>query len=185
VQAPPGKRLKYARVERERRFLLAALPPGVDPQAGYLQFEDLYFPATSLRLRRVTAPDGRIVELKLNQKLPHETERASHRVVTSVYLGVADYDLLAGLPGERLVKRRYGWVWRGVRFGVDAFQERLAELVLAEAEGETEEALAALPPLSVPHVEVTEDSSFGGGALASADAAAVLARAAALLARAP
>jgi hypothetical protein len=43
---------------------------------------------------------------------------------------------------------------------------------------ETDEALAAPPALPVPHVEVTEDPSFGGGALAGAEVAAVLRRAA-------
>ena len=118
-----SKRLKYARIERERRFLLAALPAGLEPDAGYQQFEDLYFPGTSLRLRRVTSPAGDVVELKLNQKLPHDSNAPSHRIVASVYLPAADFGLLGSLPGRRLVKRRYAFPWRGVGFGVDVFQE--------------------------------------------------------------
>ena len=61
------KRFKYARVEIERRFLLAALPAELDPRSAYQTFEDRYFLGTSLRLRRVTSPSGEIVELTPEQ----------------------------------------------------------------------------------------------------------------------
>jgi hypothetical protein len=49
----PGHRGKYALVERERRFLLAALPSGVR-LTGERQIADRYLTGTRLRLRRVT-----------------------------------------------------------------------------------------------------------------------------------
>lgn len=177
-----SKRFKYARLELERRFLLAALPAELDPRMGYQQFEDRYFPGTSLRLRRVTAPSGEVLELKLNQKLPHDPPRPSHRIITSVYLDAVDHALLGRLGGSLLVKRRYAYPWRGTRFGVDTFQGPLLGLVLAEAEVETEAALAALPALPVRHVEVTADPLFGGGSLAVEPADRVLDRARELLA---
>jgi CYTH domain-containing protein len=180
---PFEKRLKYARVERERRFLLAGVPEGIDLRSGYQQMEDLYFPGTTLRLRRVTSPTGEVVELKLNQKLPLEPETASHRIITSVYLGAADYELLGRLPGDRLVKRRYAFPWRGTAFGIDVFQGALAGLVLAEAEAPSEDSLAAIPALPVRHVEVTEEPIFAGGPLAAGAPATSLARAAELLAK--
>jgi CYTH domain-containing protein len=178
-----AKRLKYARVERERRFLLAAVPEALDLTGAHQRFEDLYFPGTTLRLRRVTSAAGDVIELKLNQKLPHEPEQASHRIITSVYLGPADFALLARLPGARLAKRRHPFAWQGAVFGIDRFEAPLAGLVLAECEADSEARLAALPPLPVRHVEVTDDPFFSGGRLAAEPPAAVLARAAELLAR--
>jgi len=54
--------MKYARIERERRFLLATPPAGIDLAAGYRQLDDLYLEGTRLRLRSVTAPDGALLE---------------------------------------------------------------------------------------------------------------------------
>ena len=48
--APPGKALKYARAELERRFLLARAPDG--PCIRRAVISDLYITGTRLRLRR-------------------------------------------------------------------------------------------------------------------------------------
>jgi hypothetical protein len=47
--------LKYAVVERERRFVVAGIPEGVTQT---LRIEDYYIEHTRLRLRQVTAADG-------------------------------------------------------------------------------------------------------------------------------
>jgi CYTH domain-containing protein len=179
-----AKRFKYAQIERERRFVVDGPSPRIDLGPDFRRIEDRYFGGTSLRLRRVTSPSGEVVERKLNQKLAHEPAIASHRVVTSVYLGEADYDLLARIGGARLVKRRYPWTWGDVAWAVDVFEERLAGLVLVSAEAESEVALAGLPELPMRHVEVTADPLFAGGALAVEDPAAVLRRAEDLLTKA-
>ena len=159
------KRLKYARVEAERRFLLPELPAEIDPSTGYQTFEDLYFLGTTLRLRRVTSPAGDVVELKLGQKLPHDPPLATHRIITSVYLTPDDFAFLSRIGGARLVKRRYAFPWQGVRFGVDVFQESLAGLVLAEAE--SSDRLDSLPALPGDPLEVTDDLRFSGSRLAA------------------
>jgi hypothetical protein len=48
---------KYARVERERRFLLAGPPPAPAVTASR-RITDRYLPGTRLRLRRVECLDG-------------------------------------------------------------------------------------------------------------------------------
>ena len=176
------KHLKYARVEMERRFLLATLPSEVDPRSGYQTLEDLYFPGTSLRLRRVTSPAGRVIELKLNQKLQNDPPLPTHRITTSVYLGPADYSLLSRLAGGRLAKRRYAFWSEGTRFGIDVFQESLQGLVLAETEVASEDILDSVPALPVPHIEVTAEPLFCGGTLATEDPVRILERARELLA---
>jgi hypothetical protein len=59
---------KYARVERERRFLLAGPPATI--AAAPRQITDRYVTGTRLRLRRVGHPGGGPSEFKLTQKVP-------------------------------------------------------------------------------------------------------------------
>src|SRR6266496_1542731 len=60
----PGK---YARVEREWRYLLAGLPDGIPP-ASARRITDRYLTSTSLRLRHISGPEGD--QYKLTQKIP-------------------------------------------------------------------------------------------------------------------
>ena len=163
--------MKYAKIERERRFLLAAPPPGL--AAAHREIEDLYFPGTTLRLRAVRTPDGAPIEWKLGQKLRGPGGPAE-RVMTSVYLARGEYELLARLPGLRLHKRRHVQVEGGVAFSVDVFLGPLAGLVLAEKEAGSDASLHAIAMPSFACCEVTELASFTGGALASADPEVVL-----------
>jgi len=178
VAAPPRK---YARIERERRFLLAALPPEAERAARWEQLEDLYFTGTTLRLRLVRAPDGSVRERKLSQKLPGPDGAAHARIITSVYLDAAEHALLSRLPGARLAKRRHRLAWDGHELGIDVFLGVLDGLVLMEVEAESEPALRAFAPPPFARREVTDDALFRGGSLATADPAAALSRARELL----
>ena len=68
--APAGKAGKYARVERERRFLLPVVPSG-EPVRRVL-IEDRYVRGTRLRIRRMTDLDTAegAVTYKFTQKIP-------------------------------------------------------------------------------------------------------------------
>ena len=177
-----SKLLKYARIEREPRFLLAGLPAPLDPARGFRRISDLYLTGTRLRLREVRAADGRVLERKLNQKLPDPEGHAARRIITSVYLDAAEYALLEPLPGRRLVKRRHFLPVAGHVFSVDVFEGPLAGLVLASVELESDAELASLPAPSFAHCEVTALPLFTGGVLAQEDPARVLAEARRLLA---
>jgi len=177
-----SKLLKYARIERERRFLLARLPASIDPAAGYRRIEDRYLDRTRLRLRRVSSPAGAVIELKLNQKLSAPSGDAAHRVLTSVYLDAAEYAALATLPGRRLEKRRHDFAHQGRAFGIDVFAGALAGLVLAEIALESEAELRALPLPSFARCEVTALPLFTGGELARREPAEILAEMQRLLA---
>jgi hypothetical protein len=50
--------VKYARIERERRFLVRAMPPDLDLDLGFREIRDRYIDGTNLRLRQVRGPDG-------------------------------------------------------------------------------------------------------------------------------
>src|SRR5207244_3418112 len=65
----PIREGKYARVELERRFLLAGVPPTPAVTASR-RITDRYLPGTRLRLRRVDHLDSGACQLKLTQKVP-------------------------------------------------------------------------------------------------------------------
>ena len=173
--------MKYARIERERRFLLATLPGGVDLAVGYRQLDDLYLDGTRLRLRSVTAPDGSILEQKLGQKRLAPSEAPGHRLITSVYLEPAEYALLARLPGWRLAKRRYDFPHAGQAFVIDVFLGALSGLLLAEIAFDSDAAERALALPRFAHCEVTALAQFAGGALATSEPGDVLREARRLL----
>jgi CYTH domain-containing protein len=151
----PGK---YARVERERRFLLAGAPESSSVSVSRV-ITDRYLTGTRLRLRRVDLP-GRC-ERKLTQKIPASRPGAVQGLITNTYLSAAEYDLLASLPAEVLSKTRLSVP----PLGVDIFDGELRGLVLAEAEFGTDEEARSFRPPSGSVAEVTDDARFTGGRL--------------------
>lgn len=156
--APDGKADKYALVELERRFLLAASPVGV-PIRRWL-IEDRYLRGTRIRLRRMTDLDEAAgATYKLTQKIP--TGAGTPGLITTMYLSAAEYAALVTMPADTLRKIRSSFP----PLGVDTFEGALHGLVLAEAEFENAADEARFRP-SVPVVaEVTMDRRFAGGHL--------------------
>ena len=159
--APAGKARKYARPERERRFLLARLPPG-EP-IHRTRIEDRYLIGTRLRLRRMTALDepGRDGEVscKLGQKIPAPDGRPG--LITNVYLSEAEYQALAIVPANELRKVRSSYP----PFGVDVFEGPLEGLILAEIEFRSRSEELAFRPAIETVAEVTADERLTGGRL--------------------
>ncbi|CAM5241856.1 hypothetical protein SALBM311S_03088 [Streptomyces alboniger] len=163
----PGE---YARIERERRFLLAG-PPAPSSVTVTRVITDRYLVGTRLRLRRAERPDVGACELKLTQKVPFDQPGAVQGLITNTYLSTAEYDLLASLPAVVLSKTRFSVP----PLGVDVFDGPLEGLVLAEAEFTSdEEALAFAPPAECV-AEVTDDARFTGGSLLRASREELLA----------
>lgn len=94
--------LKYALVERERRYLLASLPEGVTDTRDIL---DRYVTGTRLRLREVRAVDGTITR-KLGHKV-RLTEGPAEIACTNLYLNDQEWAILITLPARLLRKRRH------------------------------------------------------------------------------
>jgi hypothetical protein len=133
--------VKYARIERERRFLLAALPAGLGAPT---QITDHYLLGMRLRLRRMDPPVGPSV-FKLGQK--DEMEAPHHRRMTTIYLQEHEYlHLLERLEAgaAKLVKLRHPWMLDGRRWVVDVLGHRPE--IIAELEAEEAELMAVLPP---------------------------------------
>jgi CYTH domain-containing protein len=149
---------KYARIERERRFLLHGMP--ADKQATAVRkIADRYLTGTRLRLRHVFDDDNH--DFKLTQKIPAAWPGPAHDLITTIYLSKAEYDLLAGLPAKTLTKTRHSVP----PLGIDVFDPPLHGLVLAEAEFGTEAEMLAFHPPHYAVAEVTKDPRFTGGRL--------------------
>lgn len=156
AELEPGK---YARLERERRFLLAAAP-GVE-SAEARRITDRYLTGTRMRLRAVERA-GAEPQFKLTQKIPAERPGALQGLITTAYLSAAEYEVFAALPARVLRKVRYSVP----PLGVDVFEGPLLGLVLAEAEFDSEADARAFAVPSRAVAEVTGDPGFTGGRLA-------------------
>lgn len=156
-------KLKYAYVERERRWLCERLPTELVVSADAIT--DLYVTDSRLRLREARPQGGGPIMRRLGRKGDVD---ASHRLITSIYLSEAEFKLLADLPGRRIHKVRHRLrPIEGRTFGVDVFEGELAGLILAEKEFETDAEMAACPHPPFARREVTEDPRYSGGWLAA------------------
>lgn len=154
-------KLKYAWIERERRWLCREIP--LERVRSAEAITDLYVTGTRLRLREARPLDGGEPMRRLGRKADVDSHT---RLLTSIYLTQVEFDLLAGLPGRVLKKtRRHLAPVDGVTLSVDEFEGPLQGLVLAEAEFENAEAMAAFPMPDFAEREVTEDPRYSGGAL--------------------
>ncbi|HEX3744542.1 MAG TPA: hypothetical protein VHW09_11450 [Bryobacteraceae bacterium] len=153
---------KYARIERERRFLLARLP-GAPKPVRVRHIVDRYLDGTRLRLREQSDDDGGAI-CKLTQKLPSPGRGARQGLITNMYLSEDEFRVLAQLPARKLVKTRYSLP----PFGIDVFEGRLRGLVLAKAEFDSAAAARALVLPAFLLREVTADIRFTGGQLVRA-----------------
>lgn len=155
-------RQKYARVERERRFLLDGFPADVKVTV-VRRIRDRYLDGTRLRLREQTDEGGGKI-FKLTQKVAGRGAGAQQGWITNLYLDEREWEAMAQLRCRELWKARHSVP----PFGIDVFQGALAGLVMAEVEFESGEEAGALAVPAFAGPEVTEDERFTGGALVRA-----------------
>jgi CYTH domain-containing protein len=154
-------KLKYASVERERRWLCHDMP--MDRAVGADAITDLYVTGTRLRLREAIPLDGGEPIRRLTRKADVD---ATRRLLTTIYLSPQEFALLSGLPGMIIRKTRHRLVTEsGVTISVDRFDGALAGLILAEREFETDAEMAAFVPPDFCVREVTDDLRYTGGVL--------------------
>ena len=111
--------LKYAVVERERRFLLASLPD--EAIVGTREIVDRYVSGTRLRLREVRDDDGGVVR-KLGHKV-RISEGPGEVACTNFYLNDQEWALLAALPATVLRKKRHMVHRDGLTVAVDELED--------------------------------------------------------------
>jgi len=160
VQSEPIREGKYARIERERRFLLTSLPSASAVTASR-RITDRYLPGTRLRLRRIDYPNSEACEFKFTQKVPADRPGHVQGLITNTYLSATEYELLASIPAEVLSKTRFSLP----PLSIDVFDPPLHGLVLADVEFTTDEAARSFPWPPMAIAEVTDDVRFTGGNL--------------------
>jgi CYTH domain-containing protein len=157
---------KYARVERERRYLLRDLPEGLTRADPHLQITDNYMSGSRLRLRKVREPLSNKWTAKLTQKFAPDPNDLSRTIITNTYLNALEAETLATLfNSNEIRKNRYHFEFEGHRFSADMFLGDLFGLVLAEVSFETDEELQNFhaPPFAL--ADVTNEPLFTGGRL--------------------
>jgi CYTH domain-containing protein len=156
---------KYARLERERRYLLQDLPEGLTRASPHVQITDNYLTGTRLRLRRVRDPQTNKWTVKLTQKFAPNPSDLSRTIITNIYLSALETETLAISDANEIRKNRYWFEFEGRTLSVDMFLGDLFGLVLAEVSFETDEELEHYekPPFAI--AEVTNQEMFTGGKL--------------------
>ncbi len=156
---------KYARIERERRYLLQDLPEGLTRADPHVQITDNYITSTRLRLRKVRDPKTNKWTVKFTQKSAPNPADLSRTIITNTYLNAAEYEVLSVFEANEIRKNRYPFEREGRKITIDMFLGDLFGLVLAEVSFETDAELASFkkPPFVI--AEVTDNELFTGGKL--------------------
>jgi len=153
---------RYARIERERRYLLQDLPEGLTRADPHVQITDNYITGTRLRLRKVRDPRTNKWTVKFTQKFAPNPADLSRTIITNTYLNAAEYQVLSVFEANEIRKNRYAFEWEGRKFTIDMFLGDLFGLVLAEVSFETEAELASFPKPPFAIAEVTNNELFTG-----------------------
>lgn len=149
--------LKYAVVERERRWIVARIPDGV---TAVSDITDRYVTGTRLRLREVRSADGAVVR-KLGHKV-RLTDGPAEVACTNFYLDDAEWEALLVLPARVLHKRRHLVERDGLHVAVDEHED--GTLVAEIDDGE--EASYDVPSWLDVVRDVSADEAWTGAALA-------------------
>lgn len=155
----------YARVERERRYLLQDLPEGMSRADPHVQITDNYITGTRLRLRKVRDPRTNKWTVKFTQKFAPDARDLSRTIITNTYLNALEAETFAVFDANEIRKNRYPFEYEGRRFSVDMFLGDLFGLVLAEVSFETDEELDSFPQPPFAIADVTNIDLFTGGRL--------------------
>lgn len=156
---------KYARIERERRYVLSDLPEGITRVDPHLQITDNYITGTRLRIRKVREPRSNKWTVKFTQKFPPDPNDLSRTIITNTYLNALEAEVLSVFDTNEIRKNRYPFEFDGRKFSVDMFLGDLFGLVLAEISFDTEEELDSFPKPPFALLDVTNDPLFSGGRL--------------------
>lgn len=159
--------LKYARIEKERKFLLNK-PISHANEDRCRRIQDRYLIGTKLRLRSVEEVGVETI-FKLGQKTRLTGDSPRTIAHTTMYISSAEFELLAQIPANVLAKVRWLKKIGELTLAVDEFSGILTGLVLAELDSEEMGKLSNPLPEFLSE-EVTDDERFTGGLLATTTA---------------
>jgi CYTH domain-containing protein len=156
---------KYARIERERRYLLNDLPKIMSRMDYHLQITDNYITGTRLRIRKVRDPNTNKWIVKFTQKFAPDPADLSRTMITNIYLNAIEAETLSVFEANEIRKNRYPFPFEGREFSIDMFLGDLFGLVLAEVSFDTDQELDGFPKPPFALADVTNNEIFSGGKL--------------------
>jgi len=153
--------VKYAHIERERKFLLASEAADLIKGLPYKTITDHYIKNTQMRFRTVT--DGDTNVYKLTQKADSSEGRAQ---ITTIYLKEFEFKLLNIFDSVSVKKTRFIKNYDDFVVGVDQYLKGSDEVWLAEVEFNSDEEMKSfIPPFNYLN-EVTDNADYNGYHLA-------------------
>jgi CYTH domain-containing protein len=161
----PVNATKYGRVERERRYLLRELPPGLELKDEHAQITDNYITGTRLRLRKYRWVPTNEWSLKLTKKETPAPPDFTRTEMTTIYLSEYEYEVFSVFEANELRKNRYPYEHEGRKYSVDVFLGPLRGLITAETDFDSDEEMDAFPPPHFAHMDVSRDELFTGASL--------------------
>jgi CYTH domain-containing protein len=156
---------RYARMERERRFILRELPLPLTRASEHVQIWDNYITGTRLRLRKIRTPQTKKWTMKLTQKSAPAPPDFSRTIITNTYLSAYEYQVLSVFEGNEIRKNRYPFEYEGRMYSIDVFLGALQGLILAETDFESDEELDSFAVPAFAVMDVTNEEIFTGGRL--------------------
>jgi CYTH domain-containing protein len=156
---------RYARMERERRYLLQDLPEGLTRASYHLQITDNYITGTRLRLRKARDPKTNMWTMKFTQKFAPNPADLARTLITNINLNAQEAEALSVFEANEIRKNRYPFEFDGRKFSIDMFLGDLFGLVLAEVSFATDEELESFPKPTFAIADVTNNELFTGGRL--------------------
>ncbi|MFZ1321723.1 MAG: hypothetical protein WAT71_09230 [Ignavibacteria bacterium] len=158
-------RPKYSLIEFERRWLVnIELLPDISGLEK-IQVTDKYFPDTRMRLREMTDIQKGETVYKLTKKYGKIT--LNSEPLTTIYLSKNEFDLYNKINGYGLKKTLYRYPYFGSIFLIEFFSFPVKDLILTEAEAQTEEKLSLLKLPDFISREITTDKNYEGYSIAS------------------
>lgn len=156
---------KYSLIEFERRWLVNKdLIPDVTVLEK-IQISDKYFPDTRMRLREMINIQKGETVYKLTKK--YGKISTNSEPLTTIYLSQSEYDLYNRIEGYLLKKIIYRYPYSGSIFLIEFFLFPESDLILAEAEAQSEEELSLLNLPDFISKEVTNEKKYEGYSIAS------------------
>lgn len=156
---------KYARIERERRYLLQDLPEGLTRADPHLQITDNYITGTRLRIRKVRDPRTNKWTVKFTQKYAPDSNDSSRTIITNTYLNALEAETLSMFNDNEIRKNRYKFQYNNRELVIDMFLGDLFGLVLAEVSFDTDEEMKNFPAPPFAVADVSGLDLFTGGSL--------------------
>lgn len=148
-------------IEREKTYLSLILPDDID-KSKHKDMLDIYVwdpHHPELRIRK------RWQKYEITKKKPVDNDPSIQQEKT-IPLTLDEYNELAQIPGRRIEKRRYRYLYNWQELEIDVFQWDLTWLILVDAEFENNKDMQAFEMPDFCERDVTQDKRVAWGMLA-------------------